>query len=106
VGYQTPQNKVLRGIKPRRITFKYEYFCKVKTEFKNILGCEFGDYSMWGRFVEKTRGQKSRATVPLKGSSDWCQWIGLKEDIQSWTYENFYTLSLIFDRPKVFSNPL
>jgi hypothetical protein len=23
--------------------------------------------TIWGRFVEKTRGQKSRATVPLKG---------------------------------------
>ncbi len=25
-------------------TFKFEYFCKFETEFKNFLGCEFGDY--------------------------------------------------------------
>ncbi len=43
-GYQTPQNKVLQGIKPRRTTFKYEHFHKFETDFKNILGCEFGDY--------------------------------------------------------------
>jgi hypothetical protein len=43
-GYQTPWNKVLRGVKPRTTTFKYKYFCKFETEFQNILGCEFGDY--------------------------------------------------------------
>jgi hypothetical protein len=31
-GYQTPWNKVLRGIKPCRTTFNYKYFCKFKTE--------------------------------------------------------------------------
>jgi hypothetical protein len=65
VGYQTPWNKVLRGIKPSGTTFKNEYFCEFEKEFKNILGCEFGEY-MGGRFVEKTRGKKSRATVPLR----------------------------------------
>jgi hypothetical protein len=44
MGYQTPQKKVLRGIKPRGTTFKYENFCNFETEFKNIPGCEFGDY--------------------------------------------------------------
>jgi hypothetical protein len=32
-GYHTPGNN-----------FKYEYFREFETEFKNILGCEFGDY--------------------------------------------------------------
>jgi hypothetical protein len=27
-GYQTPQNKVLRSIKPRGTTLKNEYFCE------------------------------------------------------------------------------
>ncbi len=45
VRYQTPQNKVLRGIKPRGTTFKYKYFRKLETEFKNILGWEF-----WGLY--------------------------------------------------------
>ncbi len=31
-------------IKPRRITFKNEYFCEFEKEFKNSLRCEFGDY--------------------------------------------------------------
>jgi hypothetical protein len=43
VGYQTPRNKVLRGIKLRGTTFKNKYFCKFEKEFKNILVCEFGD---------------------------------------------------------------
>jgi hypothetical protein len=42
-GYQTPRNKVLRGIKPRETTFKNEYCCEFEKEFKNILGCKFGD---------------------------------------------------------------
>jgi hypothetical protein len=41
---QTPRNKVLRGIKPCGTTFKNEYFCEFEKEFKNVLGCEFGDY--------------------------------------------------------------
>jgi hypothetical protein len=53
----TPRNKVLLGIKPRRTTFIYEYFCKFETVLKNILGCEFGDYSIWDRFVEKNGGK-------------------------------------------------
>jgi hypothetical protein len=44
--YQTPQNIVLRSIKPRGTTSSYEYFQEFETEFKNILGCEFGDF-MW-----------------------------------------------------------
>jgi hypothetical protein len=40
----TPRNKILRGIKPRGTTFKYQYIREFKTGFKNILGCEFGDY--------------------------------------------------------------
>ena len=51
-GSDSPLNKVLRGIRPRGTkscgvrgtTFKNEYFCEFEKEFKNILGCEFGDY--------------------------------------------------------------
>jgi hypothetical protein len=54
-----------------------------KTEFKNILGCEFGDYSIWGRCVEKTRGKKSRATVPLRRTNVAysCPWGALCEEL-------------------------
>jgi hypothetical protein len=73
-GSDTPINKVLRGIrprgtkscggiKPRETTLKNKYFREFEKEFKNVLGCEFGDYM--GSIREKTRGQKSRATVPL-----------------------------------------
>jgi hypothetical protein len=74
-GSDTPQNKILGGIRPRRTgscgvsdpteqssvgyhtpgnNFKYEYFRKFKTEFKNILGREFGDYmgSIRGKKIE------------------------------------------------------
>ncbi len=54
-GYHTPGNNS-----------KYKYFSEFETEFKNTLGYEFG--TIWVRFMEKTRGQKSRATVPLKDS--------------------------------------
>ncbi len=37
-GFQTPGNN-----------FKYKYFHEFETEFKNILGCEFGDYSIWDK---------------------------------------------------------
>jgi hypothetical protein len=45
----TPQNNILRGLILRLTKFcgnnlKYEYFREFETEFKNILGCEFGDY--------------------------------------------------------------
>jgi hypothetical protein len=65
VGSDTPQNNVLRGL-ILRITkccgvsdpmeqssagyhtpgnnFKYEYFGEFEKEFKNILGCIFGDF--------------------------------------------------------------
>ncbi len=56
-GADTPPNKILRGIRPRGtkfcgvsqyhtlgINFKYEYYREFKNEFKNILGCEFGDF--------------------------------------------------------------
>jgi hypothetical protein len=50
----TLQNNVLRGIKPRGTTFKNEYFCEFEKEFKNILGCEFGD------FMGRIRGKNQR----------------------------------------------
>jgi hypothetical protein len=64
-GSDTPQNNVLRGLILRLTkscgvsdtaeqtsagyhtlgnNFKYEYFCKFETEFKTIIGGEFGDY--------------------------------------------------------------
>ncbi len=63
-GHQTPRNKVLRGIKPRGTTFKNEYFCEFKKEFKYILECEFGDYM--GSIRRKKQRLKSSATVPLR----------------------------------------
>jgi hypothetical protein len=65
-GSDTPQKNVLRGINPRGTTLKNKYFCEFEKEFKNILGCEFGDYM--GSIHRKNRGKKSRATVPLKQS--------------------------------------
>jgi hypothetical protein len=32
------------GVSDPGNNFKYEYFREFETEFKNILGCEFGDY--------------------------------------------------------------
>jgi hypothetical protein len=63
LGIRPRGTKVCRGFKPRGLTFKYKYFREFETEFKNILGCEFG--AIWGQFVEKTRSRKSHATVPL-----------------------------------------
>jgi hypothetical protein len=56
-----------RYINSGQSNFKFEYLGEIKTEFENILGHESG-----GQVVlihEKTRGQKSRATVPLNGQS-------------------------------------
>ncbi len=80
-GYQTPQNngravyillqKLVRGIKHRITTFKYAYFCKFKTEFKNILECEFGDY------MGSIRGKNWRSKI-----SCYCTFNGLMRDQQ------------------------
>jgi hypothetical protein len=44
---------------------KFEYLGEFETEFENILGHESG--AQVGSIHEKkTRGQKSRATVPLR----------------------------------------
>jgi hypothetical protein len=71
-GSDTPQNNILQGLilcltKTCRVSdpveqssagyhtpgnnFKYEYFREFETEFKNILGYEFGDYmgSIYGK---------------------------------------------------------
>jgi hypothetical protein len=47
---------------PRRTTLKFEYLREFETEFENVLGYELGAHM--GSIHEKTRGQKSRATVP------------------------------------------
>jgi hypothetical protein len=43
--------------------YKSEYLREFETEFENILRCESGAHM--GSIIEKTRGQPSRATVPL-----------------------------------------
>jgi hypothetical protein len=49
---------------PRRTTFEFEYLSEFKMDIKNILGHESGAHI---RLIhEKNRGQKYRATVPLK----------------------------------------
>jgi hypothetical protein len=86
VGSDTPKNNILRGLILRRKkscgvsdpaeqssagyhtlwkNFKYEYFREFETEFKNILGCEFGD-QMGSIHGKKTRARNSCATVPLR----------------------------------------
>jgi hypothetical protein len=52
-----------RYINSGQSNFKFEYLGEFDTEFKNILGHESG--AQVGSIPEKTRGQKSRATVPL-----------------------------------------
>ncbi len=103
-GYQTPQNNerdvyilqqmlVLRGLIPCRTmilrltrscgvsdpterssaayhtpgnNFKYEYFREFETEFKNILGYEFGDYM--GSIHGKNQRSKISCYCPFKGT--------------------------------------
>ncbi len=48
---------------PRGTTFEFEYLGEFEIEIKNILEHESGSHM--GLIQEKTRGQKSRATVPL-----------------------------------------
>jgi hypothetical protein len=43
-GVSDPAEQSSAGYQTLGNNFKYEYFREVKTEFKNILGCEFGDY--------------------------------------------------------------
>ncbi len=52
---------VPRGLIPHRTSLKFEYL----REFENDLGYELGAHI--GSIREKTRGQKSHATVPLSG---------------------------------------
>jgi hypothetical protein len=63
----------------RIFTFEYKYLREFETELKNILKSESGAHM--GSIREKTRGKKSRATVPLisciviglKCREDWCK---------------------------------
>jgi hypothetical protein len=57
---------VLRGMIPRGTTLEFEYLGEFEMEIKNILGHESGAHM--GLIHEKTRGQKSRATLPLTRS--------------------------------------
>ncbi len=73
-GPDTPSNKVLRGIRPRGTKF-----CRVSNTREQLLNANISTNSKkkqkiflgvnsrtkWGRFVEKTRGQKFCATVSL-----------------------------------------
>ncbi len=58
---------VLRGMILCGTTFEFEYLGKFEIEIKNILEHESGAHM--ALIHKKTRGQKSRATVPL--SIDW-----------------------------------
>ncbi len=49
---------------PRRTIIEFEYLGEFEMEIKNILGHE--SWAHMGLIYEKTRGQNSRATVPLK----------------------------------------
>jgi nicotinamide riboside kinase len=50
-------DKVRWSIKPLGTTFKHNYFREFETEFKNILGYEFGNY------MESIRGKNQRAKI-------------------------------------------
>jgi hypothetical protein len=63
-GVDTPQDFVPRGLIPRRTTLKLEYLREFEPEFEKVLGYELGAH-MGSIHEKKTRGQKSRATVPL-----------------------------------------
>jgi hypothetical protein len=52
-----------RYINSGQSNLKFEYLGEFETEFDNILGHESG--AQVGSIHGKTRGQKSRATVPL-----------------------------------------
>jgi hypothetical protein len=83
-GSDTPQNNVLRGLIPRLTkscgvsdpteqgpagyqtlpnNIRKRIFCELKKNSKMFWVVNSG--TIWGRFVEKTRGKKSRATVPI-----------------------------------------
>ncbi len=73
-GSDTPHNKVLRCIRPRGTKScgvsnpaeqhsKTNIFANSKKNSKIFQGVILR--TIWGRFVEITRGQKSHATVPL-----------------------------------------
>ncbi len=57
-----------RYINSGQSNFEYEYLGEFETELKNILGHESG--AQYVRLMEKSRGQKSRATVPLMSDVD------------------------------------
>ncbi len=59
---------VLQGLILRRTTFKFEYLREFVLEFENVLGYESGGHM--GSIHEKTRGQKSRASVLLRELSE------------------------------------
>jgi hypothetical protein len=60
---------------PRRTTLKLEYLLEFEPEFENVLGYELGAHM--GSIHEKTRGLKSRATVPLSKTDSLIPLIGL-----------------------------
>jgi hypothetical protein len=53
-----------RYINSGQSNFEFEYLGEFETEFENILEYQGPRYV---RLMEERRGQKSRATVPLKG---------------------------------------
>jgi hypothetical protein len=65
-GIQKGTRIFLWGIRLRGTTFEFEYLCEFETEFENNLGSDSG--GSYGVDSRKNRGQKSRATLPLKSS--------------------------------------
>jgi hypothetical protein len=53
-GVSDPAEQTSAGYHTSGNSFKYKYFCEFETEFKNILGSEFGDYmgSIHGKKLE------------------------------------------------------
>ncbi len=100
-GSDTSLNKVLRGIRPCGtkscgVSNPAEQHSKTnispnsKKNSKIFQGVNSG--TIWGRFMEKTRGQKSRATLPLM----WCYWIDLGEEmVTSYAVFLFYIILTI-----------
>jgi hypothetical protein len=76
----TSLNKFLQ-VKHSGTTFKFEYLREIDTKFKNNLGYDSG--SIWGWFMKKTKGRKSRASGSSRTGSWGCNYCGKR----SFTYD-------------------
>ncbi len=77
VGSDTPPNKVLQGIRPCETKFCWvlntgeqllntNISANLKHNSLIFQGVNFGDYSIWGRFVKKKQRQKISCYCPFK----------------------------------------